>query len=177
MGVSFSPAASTKALTAIRRTIRSWSMHRRSDKGLGDLARMGSPQADLRSTVKRPTPGLRALPPMTAPIATVLGPALDEPGALQQPRHRPCQRRVKGGKTLSEYIFSELPQGGDIIRRGSLSSEPTGVADHGVVVPSNATLSFGPIMPRDYPIDWLWLAKRASVGHGGTAAGSNRDTH
>src|SRR6516225_12470349 len=37
MGVSFSPAASTKALTAIRRTIRSWSMHRRSDKGLDDL--------------------------------------------------------------------------------------------------------------------------------------------
>src|SRR5262249_36370195 len=40
MGVSFSPAASTKALTAIRRTIRSWSMHRRSDKALDDLARM-----------------------------------------------------------------------------------------------------------------------------------------
>src|SRR5262249_50978468 len=40
MGVSFSPAASTKALTAIHRTIRSWSMHRRSDKGLDDLARM-----------------------------------------------------------------------------------------------------------------------------------------
>src|SRR6516165_8097321 len=45
----------------------------------------GRPQADLCSTVKRPTPGLRALPPMTAQIATVLGPALDEPGALQQP--------------------------------------------------------------------------------------------
>jgi hypothetical protein len=28
---------------------------------------------------------LRALPPMTAQIATALGPALDEPGALQQP--------------------------------------------------------------------------------------------
>ena len=36
-------------------------------------------------TVKRPMPGLRALPPMTAQIATALGPALDEPGALQQP--------------------------------------------------------------------------------------------
>src|SRR5215472_14873715 len=45
----------------------------------------GRTQADLRSTVKRPTPGLRALPPMTAQIATALGPALDEPGALQQP--------------------------------------------------------------------------------------------
>jgi RNA-directed DNA polymerase len=42
MGVSFSPAASTNALTAIRRTIRSWSMHRRSDKGLDDLARMSN---------------------------------------------------------------------------------------------------------------------------------------
>src|SRR5262245_29146254 len=40
MGVSFSPAASTNALTAIRRTTRSWSMHRRSDKSLDDLARM-----------------------------------------------------------------------------------------------------------------------------------------
>src|SRR5215472_17570110 len=34
---------------------------------------------------KRPMPGLRALPPMTAQIATALGPVLDEPGALQQP--------------------------------------------------------------------------------------------
>jgi RNA-directed DNA polymerase len=40
MGVSFSPAVSTKALTAIRQTVRSWSMHRRSDKTLDDLARM-----------------------------------------------------------------------------------------------------------------------------------------
>lgn len=40
MGVSFSPAVSTKALTAIRRAVRSWSMHRRSDKTLDDLARM-----------------------------------------------------------------------------------------------------------------------------------------
>ena len=45
----------------------------------------GRPQADLCSSVKRPTRGLRALPPMTAQIATVLGPALDEPGALHQP--------------------------------------------------------------------------------------------
>jgi len=29
--------------------------------------------------------GLLALPPMTAQIATALGPALDEPVALQQP--------------------------------------------------------------------------------------------
>ena len=38
MGVSFSPAVSTKALTAIRQTVRSWSIHRRSDKSLNDLA-------------------------------------------------------------------------------------------------------------------------------------------
>jgi hypothetical protein len=30
-------------------------------------------------------PALRALPPMTAQIATALGPVLDQPGALQQP--------------------------------------------------------------------------------------------
>src|SRR5262245_5985081 len=33
---------------------------------------------------QRPTPSLRALPLMTAQIATALGPTLDEPGALQQ---------------------------------------------------------------------------------------------
>jgi len=40
MGVSFSPAASPTALMAIRGTIRSWSLHLRSDKALDDLARM-----------------------------------------------------------------------------------------------------------------------------------------
>ena len=40
IGVSFSPAASDKALKAIRQTVRSWSLHRRSDKTLDDLARM-----------------------------------------------------------------------------------------------------------------------------------------
>ena len=39
-GVSFLPAASPKALKAIRQTIRGWAMHRRSDKTLDDLARM-----------------------------------------------------------------------------------------------------------------------------------------
>ena len=39
-GVSFSPAASDKALKAIRQTVRGWSLHERSDKTLDDLARM-----------------------------------------------------------------------------------------------------------------------------------------
>jgi len=39
-GVSFSPAASDKALKEIRRTVRSWTLHERSDKTLDDLARM-----------------------------------------------------------------------------------------------------------------------------------------
>ena len=38
--VSFSPAISNKAAKAIRREIRSWNLHRRSDKSLDDLARM-----------------------------------------------------------------------------------------------------------------------------------------
>ena len=37
-GVSFMPAASTKALKAIRQTIRGWRMHRRTDTSLNDLA-------------------------------------------------------------------------------------------------------------------------------------------
>ncbi len=39
-GVSFSPAASDKALKAIRQTLRRWTLHERSDKTLDDLARM-----------------------------------------------------------------------------------------------------------------------------------------
>ena len=39
-GVSFSPAASDKALKRIRQTVRGWALHERSDKTLDDLARM-----------------------------------------------------------------------------------------------------------------------------------------
>jgi RNA-directed DNA polymerase len=40
---SFRPAASPKALTTIRRTIRSWKVHHRSDKSLHDLASIYNP--------------------------------------------------------------------------------------------------------------------------------------
>ena len=43
IGVSFSPAVSNKALKAIRRELRSWTLPRRSDKSLDDLARMFNP--------------------------------------------------------------------------------------------------------------------------------------
>src|SRR6476619_1555688 len=39
-GVSFSPAVSGKALKSIRKTVRHWILHERSDKTLDDLARM-----------------------------------------------------------------------------------------------------------------------------------------
>ena len=42
-GVSFLPAASPKALVAIRRQVRRWGLQRRSDKSLFDLARMFAP--------------------------------------------------------------------------------------------------------------------------------------
>lgn len=42
-GVSFLPAASPKALVAIRRQVRKWGLQRRSDKGLFDLARRFNP--------------------------------------------------------------------------------------------------------------------------------------
>ena len=42
-GVSFLPAASPKALKAIRQTVRGWSLQTRSDKALADLARMFNP--------------------------------------------------------------------------------------------------------------------------------------
>jgi len=43
LGVSFLPAASPKALKAIRQTVRRWALHRRTDKALDDLARMFNP--------------------------------------------------------------------------------------------------------------------------------------
>jgi RNA-directed DNA polymerase len=62
----FMPAASPKALTAIGRTIRRWTLHQRSDKSLQDLANMYNPytggwinyygqfyRAQLRSTLQR----------------------------------------------------------------------------------------------------------------------------
>lgn len=42
-GCSFLPAASPKALKAIRQTIRRWEIHHRSDKALDELARMYNP--------------------------------------------------------------------------------------------------------------------------------------
>jgi hypothetical protein len=39
----FMPAASPKALAAISRTIRRWTLHQRSDKSLQDLANMYNP--------------------------------------------------------------------------------------------------------------------------------------
>ena len=39
----FMPAASPKALTAISRTVRRWSLHHRSDKSLQELAEMYNP--------------------------------------------------------------------------------------------------------------------------------------
>src|SRR6266568_3485769 len=42
-GVSYLPAASPKALKAIRQAIRGWSLQTRSDKALDDLARMFNP--------------------------------------------------------------------------------------------------------------------------------------
>lgn len=41
--VSFSPAVSNKAATAIRRTMRRWALHQRSDKSLEDLAGIVNP--------------------------------------------------------------------------------------------------------------------------------------
>jgi RNA-directed DNA polymerase len=41
--VNFSPAVSDKAAREMRRTMRSWRLHRRSDKNLDDLSRMFNP--------------------------------------------------------------------------------------------------------------------------------------
>ncbi len=62
----FLPAASPKALKAISRTIRRWTLHHRSDKALANLATMYNPyirgwinyygsfyRTQLRSTLKR----------------------------------------------------------------------------------------------------------------------------
>jgi RNA-directed DNA polymerase len=68
MSVSFSPAVSTKALKAIRRAVRSWSMHRRSDKTLDDLAWMFNSSIRGWINYAHRTPAASAVRP--------LGPAL-----------------------------------------------------------------------------------------------------
>ena len=71
---------------------------------------------------------------------------------------------VTGGKTPSEYIFSELPQAADIAERVFTFGEPPRIADHGVLGPSDFRLSSGPIISiRWSRIDWLCSAKRALV--------------
>src|SRR6516165_4720194 len=80
----------------------------------------GRPQADLCSTVKRPTPGLRALPPMTAQIATVLGPAPDEPGALQQPSTVHVSEGSayeKGARGQSDASYQEADTRSSLVER------------------------------------------------------------
>src|SRR3989454_6089401 len=42
--INFSPAVSDKAVKAIRAEIRSWDLHRRSDKRIEDLSRMFNPK-------------------------------------------------------------------------------------------------------------------------------------
>ena len=59
---------------------------------------------------------------------------------------------VTDGKTLSEDMFSELPQVADIV--GSAFdhlSDPTRITDHCILGPSNSRLSSRATMPRDHP--------------------------
>jgi len=41
--INFTPAVSDKAVKAIRKEIRSWNLHLRSDKSIEDLSRMFNP--------------------------------------------------------------------------------------------------------------------------------------
>jgi hypothetical protein len=57
--------------------------------------------------------GLLALPPMTAQIATALGPALDEPVALQQP----STVHVRFGSKADRWpLMSALPPKADMVQ-------------------------------------------------------------
>src|SRR5262249_42570102 len=91
------------------------------------------PQADLCSTVKRPTPGLRALPPMTAQIATALGPALDEPGALQQPSTVHVSEGSRAERLRISKCVPGCPESGTPIcaRMSAHSSDPVTVPPAG----------------------------------------------
>src|SRR6516225_11711322 len=59
---------------------------------------------------------------------------------------------VTGGKTPSEYIFSELPQVADIARSAfhDLASPPR-IPNHCVLGPSNSRGALTQQMPRDHP--------------------------
>ena len=58
---------------------------------------------------------------------------------------------VTGGESLSEYIFSELPQIADVVRSRFTIRRTHSYCGLRVLGPSNSMLSGGPTTPQDYP--------------------------
>ena len=61
------------------------------------------------------------------------------------------------------YVFPTAPDSGHCQESISLFSEPSRIADHCVLGPSNSTELWPNNAARLSRIDWLWSAKRASV--------------
>src|SRR4051794_32422307 len=110
---SFLPAASPDALKAIRQTIRRWAFHHRTDKSLGDLARMYRPYNDAR--VSRTVLGARGgeTPPRDSPSL----PDDRRPEALALAGRRPGWLRARRLARLEQclrvwmsctFVFVEL---------------------------------------------------------------------
>jgi hypothetical protein len=65
--------------------------------------------------------------------------------------HSICGRTVGYGSRAGVYVLRITPVSGHPQERVSPFSEPSRIADHGVLGPSNSRLSSGPTMPRDHP--------------------------
>src|SRR5712691_11210434 len=60
-----------------------------------------------------------------------------------------CPEGVTGGKTFSEYMFSELPQIADIVRSRFTIERTHSYCGSRVLGPSNSMLGCGPTTPQD----------------------------
>src|SRR5262249_28069589 len=82
---------------------------------------------------------------------------------------------VTGGKSLSEYMFSELPQIADIVRSRYTIRRTHSYRGSRVLGPSNSMLGGGPTTPQDYPEKTGFARRRErECGHGRHWADTNR---
>src|SRR6516225_2432968 len=106
------------------------------------------------------------------------GAALSIPDVWPRPSFDRGPEWVTGGKSLSEYIFSELPQIADVVRSRFTIRRTHSYCGLRVLGPSNSMLSGGPTTPQDYPEKSGFARRRErECGHRRHWGRHNQETH
>jgi hypothetical protein len=100
------PAASPKALTAISRTVRRWSLHHRSDKSLQELAEMYNPCIRGWITYYSHFYKTRLRPTLKRIDTFVIRWARRKYKRMRSARMRPAHARWSGSETLLRFRSS-----------------------------------------------------------------------